>query len=97
MPNFTTIKPVVKATYPDGTTDEAPVSFQVFSDVKVPSYGSASGEAADRVTLTPTVPKVGLGGNAHDETPNRYTFPNGSQQYNCLLYTSDAADDQSTV
>lgn len=81
VPNFTTIKPVVKATYPDGTTDEAPVSFQVFSDVKVPSYGSASGEVADRVTLTPTVPKVGLGGNAHDETPNRYTFPNGSQQY----------------
>lgn len=80
-PNFTTITPKVKATYPDGTTDEAPVSFQVVSNVKVPEYGATSGKAKDTVTLKPTVPSKGLGGKETDEQPNRYTFPDGSLEY----------------
>lgn len=81
VPNFTTITPKVKATYPDGTTDEAPVSFQVVSNVKVPEYGATSGKAKDTVTLKPTLPPVGLGGKETDEQPNRYTFPDGSLEY----------------
>lgn len=81
VPNFTKITPVVKATYPDGTTDEAPAPFQVVSNVKVPEYGATSGKAKDTVTLQPTLPEVGVGGNADDEAPNRYTFPDGSLEY----------------
>lgn len=81
VPNFTTITPKVKATYPDGTIDEAPVSFQVVSNVKVPEYGATSGKAKDTVTLKPTLPQIGLGGKETDEQPNRYTFPDGSLEY----------------
>ena len=81
VPNFTVIKPKVKATYPDGTTDEAPAPFQVVSNVKVPEYGATSGKAEDKVTLQPTLPQIGLGGKEDDEQPNRYTFPDGTLEY----------------
>ncbi|TVU80539.1 hypothetical protein FQN05_13120 [Corynebacterium aurimucosum] len=80
-PNFSTITPKIRATYPDGTIDEVDVSFQVVNNVKVPDYTAVSGKPEEEVKLQPVMPPVGLGGSEDDEEPNRYTFEDGSTEY----------------
>lgn len=80
-PNFSTITPKIRATYPDGTIDEVDVSFQVVNNVKVPDYTAVSGKAEEEVKLQPVMPPVGLGGKETDEEPNRYTFEDGTTEY----------------
>lgn len=80
-PHGTKITPTVTAVYPDGTTDTVTVQFAVEQNVKVPRYASESGKPGDSLTLTPTQPPTGLGGNEADEEPNRYTFPDDSLEY----------------
>ena len=86
-PNFSTITPKIRATYPDGTIDEVDVSFQVVNNVKVPDYTAVSGKAEEEVKLPPVMPPVGLGGSEDDEEPNRYTFEDGSTEYKAVSYT----------
>ena len=79
--NNTKIVPRVIATYPDGTTDEVDVPFQIVNAVKVPDYHAVSGQVEEEVKLQPVLPDIGLGGSEDDEKPNRYTFPDGSLEY----------------
>lgn len=74
----TVITPRVTATYPDGTDDEIEPQFQAVVDIKVPDYDTVTNKPGTDVSLTPTVPDVGLSGNEDDEAPNRYTFEDGS-------------------
>ena len=80
-PNNSKITPTIIATYPDGTTDRVEATFQITNNVKVPDYTAVTGKANEEVTLEPVMPNIGLGGNADDEQPNRYTFPDGSLEY----------------
>ncbi|OEX95805.1 hypothetical protein A0K93_08750 [Corynebacterium sp. BCW_4722] len=70
----TIITPKVTAKYPDGTTDEIEPQFQAIVDIKIPDYDTVTNKPGTDVSLTPTVPEVGLTGNASDEAPTRYTF-----------------------
>ena len=79
--NNSKITPKITARYPDGTTDEVEAVFQVTNNVKVPDYTAVTGKAKEEVKLQPAMPNIGLGGNADDEEPNRYTFPDGSLEY----------------
>ncbi|OFT61592.1 G5 domain-containing protein, partial [Corynebacterium sp. HMSC05E07] len=79
--NNSKITPKITARYPDGTTDTVEATFQVTNNVKVPDYTAVTGKAKEEVKLQPAMPKIGLGGNADDEEPNRYTFPDGSLEY----------------
>lgn len=74
----TIITPKVKATYPDQTTDEIEVQFQAIAKIKVPDYDTVTDKPNSEVSLTPTVPEVGLSGNTTDEAPARYTFEDGT-------------------
>lgn len=76
----TVITPKVKATYPDGTTDEIETQFQAIVDIKVPTYDTVTGQPNANVGLTPQIPERGLSGNTSDEAPKRYTFENGKNE-----------------
>ena len=77
----TVITPKVKATYPDGTTDEIETQFQAIFDIKIPTYDTVTNKPNAKVGLSPQVPERGLSGNTNDEAPKRYTFPDGTTQY----------------
>ena len=77
----TIITPKVKATYPDGTTDEIEVQFQAIVDIKVPTYDTVANKPNAKVSLTPKLPERGLSGNTTDEAPKRYTFKDGKTEY----------------
>ena len=70
----TIISPKVTAKYPDGTIDEIEPQFQSIVNIKIPDYDTVTNKPGTDVSLTPTVPEVGLTGNASDEAPTRYTF-----------------------
>ncbi|WP_158221690.1 G5 domain-containing protein [Corynebacterium sp. NML 120412] len=76
-PNNSHANVKVLATYPDGTTDETNVDFKVAASVKVPDYQAVTGKAQDKVSLTPTIPNIGIGGEEDDEAPSSYSFPDG--------------------
>ncbi|MDK7082362.1 G5 domain-containing protein [Pseudoglutamicibacter cumminsii] len=76
----TIITPTVKATYPDGTTDEIETQFQAIVDIKIPNYDTVTNKPNAKVTLKPEVPERGLSGNTTDEAPKRYTFKDGSTE-----------------
>ena len=76
----TIITPKVKATYPDGTTDEIETQFQAIVDIKIPDYDTVTGKPTAKVTLRPKLPERGLSGNTTDEAPKRYTFENGKNE-----------------
>ena len=76
----TIITPKVKATYPDGTTDEIETQFQAIVDIKIPDYDTVTGKPTAKVTLRPKLPERGLSGNTADEAPKRYTFENGKNE-----------------
>ena len=76
-PNNSHANVKVLATYPDGTTDETNVDFKVAASVKVPDYQAVTGKAKDKVSLTPTIPNTGIGGEEDDEAPSSYSFPDG--------------------
>ena len=77
----TIITPKVKATYPDGTTDEIETQFQAIVDIKIPTYDTVANKPNARVSLTPKLPERGLSGNTTDEAPKRYTFKDGKTEY----------------
>ena len=81
VPLGTTISPTVKATYPDQTTDEVEVRFQVIATIKVPDYDRVTDRPGKAVTLTPTLPEKGLSGSETDQPPYRYSFANGELEY----------------
>ncbi|MCG7444379.1 G5 domain-containing protein [Dermabacter vaginalis] len=81
VPSGTVITPKVTATYPDQTTDEIKVQFQVVENIKVPEYPTVTGTNGDKVSLPVSVPEKGLSGSADDAAPNRYTFEDGSLTY----------------
>ena len=76
----TIITPTVKATYPDKTADEIETQFQAVVDIKVPDYDTVTNKPGTDVSLSPTVPDVGLSGNKTDEAPTRYTFEDGETE-----------------
>ncbi|MFC3183384.1 adhesin domain containing protein [Pseudoglutamicibacter albus] len=78
VPLGTVISPKVKATYPDHTTDEVEVQFQVVNDIKVPTYGTETKKPGEKASLKPTLPEKGLSGKESDEAPSRYTFEDGT-------------------
>ncbi|WP_083431808.1 G5 domain-containing protein [Actinomyces urinae] len=80
VPPGSIITPMVKATYPDQTTDEIEVQFQAIVDIKVPDYNTVTGQPSANVSLTPEIPERGLSGNTTDEAPVRYTFEDGTTQ-----------------
>ncbi|SCX06350.1 G5 domain-containing protein [Corynebacterium jeikeium] len=75
------ITPKVKATYPDGTTDEIETQFQAIVDIKIPTYDTVANKPNAKVSLTPKLPERGLSGNTSDEAPKRYTFKDGKTEY----------------
>ncbi|QEU12507.1 G5 domain-containing protein [Dermabacter vaginalis] len=81
VPSGTVITPKVTATYPDQTTDEIKVQFQVVENIKVPEYPTVTGTNGDKVSLPVSVPEKGLSGSADDAAPTRYTFEDGSLTY----------------
>ena len=81
VPSGTVITPKVTATYPDQTTDEIKVQFQVVENIKVPEYPTVTGTNGDKVSLPVSVPEEGLTGSTDDAAPNRYTFEDGSLTY----------------
>ena len=81
VPLGTVISPKVKATYPDQTTDEVEVQFQVINDIKVPTYGTEVKKPGEKASLKPTLPEKGLSGKESDEAPNRYTFEDGKTEF----------------
>ena len=81
VPSGTVISPKVTATYPDQTTDEIKVQFQVVENIKVPEYPTVTGTNGDKVSLPVSVPEEGLTGSTDDAAPTRYTFEDGSLTY----------------
>ncbi|EFG48618.1 LPXTG-motif cell wall anchor domain protein [Brevibacterium mcbrellneri ATCC 49030] len=81
VPLGTVISPKVKATYPDHTTDEVEVQFQVINEIKVPTYGTEVKKPGEKASLKPTLPEKGLSGKESDEAPNRYTFEDGTTTF----------------
>ena len=81
VPLGTVISPKVKATYPDHTTDEVEVQFQVSNEIKVPTYGTEVKKPGEKASLKPTLPEKGLSGKESDEAPNRYTFEDGTTTF----------------
>ncbi|MCT2339482.1 G5 domain-containing protein [Corynebacterium sp. p3-SID1056] len=77
----TIITPLVKATYPDDTTDEIETQFQAIVDIKIPDYDTVTNKPGKNVSLLPTLPERGLSGNTNDEAPKRYTFEDGKTEY----------------
>ena len=77
----TIITPLVKATYPDQTTDEIETQFQAIVDIKIPDYDTVTNRPTAKVSLKPTLPERGLSGNTSDEAPKRYTFEGGKTEY----------------
>ena len=80
-PNHSVAKPVITATYPDGTTDEVSVIFQVVTSVKVPTYEGVNSKPGAEVTLSPAMPTNGIDGNPQAEEPSSYSFPDGTHEY----------------
>ena len=74
------ITPKVKATYPDQTTDEIETQFQAIVDIKIPDYDTVTNKPGTNVSLTPTLPELGLSGDTTDEAPKRYTFKDGTTE-----------------
>lgn len=77
----TIITPLVKATYPDQTTDEIETQFQAIVDIKIPDYDTVTNKPTAKVSLKPKLPERGLSGNTSDEAPKRYTFEGGKTEY----------------
>ncbi|WP_298075932.1 G5 domain-containing protein, partial [uncultured Corynebacterium sp.] len=77
----TIITPLVKATYPDQTTDEIETQFQAIVDIKIPDYDTVTNKPTAKVSLKPKLPERGLSGNTTDEAPKRYTFEGGKTEY----------------